>query len=174
MGERQAGLVMKGTAMEVEAIVFEPSDWVPNNQRLPVLHYQVQLDDGDDFETLFARNGWGGIWTDGVFDYQHYHAGAHEVLGVKSGTATLLIGGPDGRRVVVSSGDCLLLPGGTGHQNLGSSEDFQVVGAYPAGQQADIQRSVATEEMLQKIASLPLPETDPVHGSSGGLVEKWG
>jgi len=160
--------------MKVEEIVFEPSDWVPNNQRLPVLLYQVRLDDGDDFETLFARNGWSGIWTDGVFDYQHYHTGAHEVLGVKSGTAALLIGGPDGRRFVVSSGDCLILPAGTGHQNLGSSEDFQVVGAYPPGQHADIERSTATAEMLQKIASLPLPATDPVHGSSGGLLETWG
>lgn len=159
--------------MKVEAIVFEPSYWVPNNQRLPVLHYRVRLDAGDDFETLFARNGWAGIWTDGVFNYQHYHTGAHEVLGVKRGTANLLIGGPDGRQFEVSSGDCLILPAGTGHQNLGSSEDFQVVGAYPPDQQADIQRSAATPEMLQKIASLPQPLTDPVHGSPGALLETW-
>jgi uncharacterized protein YjlB len=159
--------------MEVEAIMFEPSEWVPNNQRLAVLHYKTPLDNGDDFETLFARNGWSGIWTDGVFDYQHYHTGAHEVLGVKSGTATLLIGGPDGRKFEVSSGNCLILPAGTGHQNLGSSKDFQIVGAYPPGQHADIQRSAATAEMLKKIASVPLPSTDPVHGSSSELLEHW-
>ncbi|WP_421577418.1 cupin [Shinella sp. M31] len=159
--------------MEAKAILFKPSGWVPNNQRLPVLHYQIRLADSEDLETLFAKNGWSGIWTNGVFDYQHYHSGAHEVLGVKSGTATLLIGGPDGYCFRVSSGDCLILPAGTGHQNLGSSEDFRVVGAYPQGQHADIQRSAAAAEMLQKIASVPLPSTDPIHGSSGALLEKW-
>ncbi len=148
--------------MDVEAIVFEPSGWVPNNQRLPVLRYRVDLAGAGEFEAMFAKNGWSGIWTNGVFDYQHYHTGAHEVLGIKRGTAILLIGGPEGQKFGVSPGDCLILPAGTGHKNLGSSQDFQVVGAYPPGQHADIQRSAASEEMLCKIASLPLPLTDPV------------
>ncbi len=159
--------------MLVDTRMFEPSAWVPNNQRLPVLRYNIDLADGEAFDKLFAKNGWFGIWTDGVFDYQHYHTGAHEVLGVKSGTATLLIGGPDGQEIRVAPGDCLILPAGTGHQNLGSSKDFAVVGAYPPEQHADIQRLAATEEMLSTIASLPLPRTDPVHGASGALLKKW-
>ena len=159
--------------MTVETIMFKPSDWVPNNQRLPVLWHEAVLPGGEEFEAVFAENGWSGIWKDGVFDFQHYHTGAHEVLGVKRGTATLLIGGPSGLQFKVSRGDCLILPAGTGHQNLGSSEDFQVVGAYPPGQQADIQRSAATDAMLLTIASLPLPLTDPIQGSRGTLLDEW-
>lgn len=159
--------------MDVDTTFFEPSDWVPNNQRLPVLRYNVDLSEGESFETLFAKNGWSGIWTDGVFDYQHYHTGAHEVLGVKNGAATLLIGGPGGQEFRVAQGDCLILPAGTGHKNLGSSNDFAVIGAYPPGQHADIQTSAADAEMLSTIASLPLPRTDPVLGAAGPLVKEW-
>jgi len=159
--------------MHVDTQMFEPSDWVPNNQRLPVLRYNIDLEDGDRFEMLFAKNRWSGIWTNGVFDYQHYHTGAHEVLGVKNGSATLLIGGPEGQEFRVVRGDCLVLPAGTGHQNLGSSKDFAVVGAYPPGQHADIQRSRATEKMRSTISALPLPKTDPVQGSAGALLKEW-
>ncbi|WP_075293150.1 cupin [Pararhizobium arenae] len=159
--------------MGVGRTVFEPSHWVPNNQRLPVLHYKVDLSDGKSFEALFVKDGWSGIWTDGVFDFQHYHTGAHEVLGVRSGSATLLIGGPDGRKFMVAKGGCLILPAGTGHKNLGSSSKFEVVGAYPPGQHADIQRSAANNEMLSAIKALPLPQTDPVLGAAGALVKEW-
>lgn len=144
-----------------------------NNQRLPVLRYRVDVADAEEFDALFAKYGWSRIWTSGVFDYQHYHTGAHEVLGVKRGSAYLLIGGPEGKEFSVSPGDCFVLPAGTGHKDLGCSHDFQVIGAYPPGQHADIQRSAPTEEMLSKIASLPLPRTDPVQGISGVLLDKW-
>jgi uncharacterized protein YjlB len=164
-----------GIQMHVEATIFEPSDWVPNNQRLPVLLYKGLVDDDGpcDFEDRFAASGWTGIWTNGVFDYQHYHAGAHEVLGVARGSATLLIGGPGGQAIKVAAGDCLVLPAGTGHQNLGCTSDFQVVGAYPKGQHADIQTSAASSDMLAKIASVPLPHSDPVQGPSGFLIKRW-
>ncbi|MEF0941567.1 cupin [Rhizobium sp. BR 362] len=162
--------------MKIEKIFFQPSDWVPNNQQRPVLVYRSALPNGAspaDFEGIFAANEWSGIWKNGVFDYQHYHSGAHEVLGIGCGSATLLIGGPGGQPIKVSMGDCLILPAGTGHRNLGCSSDFEVVGAYPKGQYADIQTAAATRDMLAKIASLPVPDTDPIHGSSGGLLESW-
>ncbi len=162
--------------MEIEKITFPLSGWVPNNQRLPVLIYRDALEDGSSsarFRHLFAENRWTGIWTNGVFDYQHYHSGAHEVLGIGKGSATLLIGGPEGQSLKVTQGDCLVLPAGTGHKNLGSSPDFEVVGAYPHGQHADIRTQAATSEMLVRISSLPVPETDPGLGSSGGIVELW-
>jgi len=74
--------------MNIEEIVFQPSDWVPNNQRFPVLIYRGALPTGGssaDFGSLFAANGWTGVWKNGVFEYQHYHSGAHEVLGVGRG-----------------------------------------------------------------------------------------
>ena len=161
--------------MRLETISFEPSDWGPNNPRLPVLLYSGVFTDGEriDFKTRFAANGWTDIWTNGVFDYQHYHSGAHEVLGIASGSATLLIGGPGGRTLEVAARDCLVLPAGTGHQNLGCTADFQVIGAYPKGQHADIQTAAASSEMLSKISSVPLPDTDPVQGASGFLIDKW-
>ncbi|ANM13327.1 cupin [Rhizobium leguminosarum bv. trifolii] len=161
--------------METETIIFQPSDWVPNNPRLPVLLYRglVANDGAIDFQGRFAANGWTGIWANGVFDYQHFHSGAHEVLGIARGTATLLIGGPDGQALAVAAGDCLVLPAGTGHQNLGCSADFRVIGAYPDGQDADIQTSAASSDMLSKISAVPLPATDPVEGSSGFLIEAW-
>lgn len=161
--------------MNVERVIFQSSAWVPNNQNLPVLIYQAALQalDWQDFETTFAANGWTGLWRDGVFDFQHYHSGAHEVLGVAKGSAKLLIGGPDGRTFHVVQGDCLILPAGTGHQNLGASPDFQVVGAYPKVQYADVQTAAPTQAMQATISSLPIPHTDPVFGSDCGLLEHW-
>lgn len=162
--------------MELEKIIFPASGWVPNNQSLAVLVYKDALSSkafSDVFEKMFAANGWTGIWRNGVFDYQHYHSGAHEVLGVDQGNATLLLGGPDGRAIEVVKGDCLILPAGTGHMNLGSSPDFEVVGAYPVGQRADIQIAPPSPEMLSRISGLPVPDTDPVQGTSGPLTTAW-
>ncbi|EGL65449.1 hypothetical protein AGRO_1833 [Agrobacterium sp. ATCC 31749] len=161
--------------MRTETHIFDAGDQIPNNQSFPVIIYRQVNSQPDTaaFEALFSRNGWTGIWRNGVFDYHHYHSGAHEVLGVGRGQATLQIGGADGRTLEVTQGDCLILPAGTGHMRLKSSADFQVVGAYPPGQQADIQTSAPTEEMRARIKSLPKPETDPVNGVSGGLVELW-
>lgn len=77
--------------MSIEQIVFHPSDWVPNNPTLPVLIYRRAIFDAtsSDFEEAFSENGWTGIWKNGVFDYQHYHSGAHEVLGVGSGSSAV-------------------------------------------------------------------------------------
>lgn len=161
--------------MKVDHFTLAPSDWVPNHATLPVLLYsQIGTDmDSSAFEDMFHENGWTGIWRNGVFAYHHYHSGAHEVLGVGRGEAKLQIGGPDGKILDVRQGDCLLLPAGTGHKRLESSSDFQVVGAYPPGQEADIQREEPTKEMLALIRSLPFPATDPVLKTSGGLTELW-
>ncbi|MDH7807960.1 MULTISPECIES: cupin [unclassified Rhizobium] len=161
--------------MKVEKITFDPSCRIPNNQTFPVIIYRQVGSPFDSaaFEALFARNGWRGIWRNGVFAYHHYHSGAHEVLGVGGGEATLQIGGPDGQTLHVTQGDCLVLPAGTGHMKLKSSAHFQVVGAYPPGQEADIQTSAPTSAMLAQIKSLPKPTTDPVHGASGGLIDLW-
>ncbi|KQV31820.1 hypothetical protein [Rhizobium sp. Root1204] len=162
--------------MEFEKIIFPASGWVPNNPRLPVLIYKNALPNkpsSDGFEELFEIKQWTGIWRNGVFDYQHYHSDAHEVLGVGQGNATLLIGGPDGRAIEVVPGNCLILPAGTGHMNLGSSPDFEVVGAYPVGQRADIQIAPPSPEMLSRISGLRLPDTDPVQGPSGPLIKAW-
>ena len=161
--------------MNVEHFRLLKSDWVPNNMNFPVIVYrQIGQDiDSAAFEKMFSENGWTGLWRDGIFEYHHYHSGAHEVLGIGRGRAKLQIGGPDGTVLEVSQADCLILPAGTGHKKLESSPNFQVVGAYPPGQQADIQRSVPTGNMLTTIRTLPTPSTDPVEGALGILLELW-
>jgi uncharacterized protein YjlB len=113
---------------------FEDAGGFPN-PRLPVLLYQ-DVGDADPAEActeLSARNGWLGAWTDGVFPFHHFHSTAHEVLGIVAGTATVILGGPDGRGFHVGRSDVLVLPAGTGHCNAGSSADLLVVGANPNG-----------------------------------------
>lgn len=99
--------------MDVERIFLQPSDWVPNNPKLPALLYLSAVDPMDaalGFVQVFAKNGWEGIRRNGVFDYHHYHSTAHEVLGVASGVADLLVAGQSGFEVTVRSGDALALP----------------------------------------------------------------
>ena len=163
--------------MQPETVYFERSEWVPNNPKLAVLIYKSLPLAGDDpasvFEDRFERNGWQGIWRNGVFSYQHYHTHAHEVLGIAAGTARLLIGGPTGKEIDVAAGDCLVLPAGTGHCRLAASGDFLVVGAYPPGQHADICTEESGEKGLKAIAAVALPEIDPVDGKDGALRSLW-
>ena len=163
--------------MKPQTFLLMPSGTMPNNQVLPVLLYRKAVHGDQDlvaaFETQFARNGWRGSWRNGVYDYHHYHTHAHEVLGIASGEARLMIGGPDALTLDVRAGDCLVLPAGTGHCRLSASRDFLVVGAYPPGQQADIKTGKASDHDLAAISACPLPENDPVDAGGGELRKRW-
>ena len=95
--------------MRLETWHAPPGDTIPNHPSFPVLIYRGV--DAPDFHALFAENGWGGSWTDGVFDFHHFHSTSHEVLGVAAGDATIELGGPQGSSFEVSAGDVLVLPG---------------------------------------------------------------
>jgi uncharacterized protein YjlB len=82
-------------------------------------------------ERAFAANRWPPRWRDGVHPFHHFHANTHEVLGVASGTATVLFGGPNGRELTVAAGDVVAIPAGIGHCNIRQSDDLLMVGAYP-------------------------------------------
>ena len=155
---------------------FEDAGAFPNS-RLPVLVYHdvEGARAPRDCEGLFARNGWLGAWVDGIFSSHHFHSTAHEVLGIVRGSASLILGGPGGRRFEVVRGDVLVLPAGTGHCNAGSSADLLVVGAYPKGTSWDLRRGDPAErdEVLANIEAVPLPDTDPVHGPNGPLTDIW-
>ncbi len=162
---------------DVETHQFEDDGAFPNS-RLPVLVFHDVADalDASRCEALFARNGWLGAWRDGIFSFHHFHSTAHEALGVVSGSAAVVLGGPSvGRQVEVQAGDVLVLPAGTGHFNAGSSRDFMVIGAYPNGMSWDMRRGEPAEhdEVLQNISAVPLPDADPVQGEHGTLRRLW-
>ncbi|MBB4184506.1 cupin domain-containing protein [Sinorhizobium terangae] len=163
--------------MHVDDLMFAESEGIPNNPHLPVLVYHAAVDVSGDgatrIEDRFHANGWRGVWRDGVFDFQHYHTRAHEVLAVARGKARLLIGGPAGKELEVMAGDVLVLPAGTGHCRIAASADFLVIGGYPPGQHADIQRGPVSNADRQAIASVPLPQFDPVFGTDGPVVTLW-
>ena len=153
-------------------LTLPPGETMPNN-RLPVLIYADALAGGGTFDRLFADNGWGGIWHNGIYDFDHYHSNAHEVLGIARGTATVQLGGDSGHAVEVGPGDVLVLPAGTGHRRMRSSGDLLVVGAYPPGQEHyDICRDRTPEAEL-RITKVALPRSDPVGGADGALPRLW-
>jgi uncharacterized protein YjlB len=167
-------------AAKVAVHLFEDDGAIPNNPKLPFLIYEGALElEGADpaaaCERLFAANGWGGSWRDGIYGFPHYHSTAHEVLGVCRGKASVRLGGGTGIETTVRAGDVVVIPAGGGHQNLGSSPDFLVVGAYPAGREWDVCRGRPEERprALENIARVPLPDADPLYGARGPLVEHW-
>ncbi|NQD79389.1 cupin domain-containing protein [Pseudomonas sp. CrR14] len=153
----------------VERLLLTRNDWMPNNNSHPVRLYRQALKDKGlpdpaGTQQLFKAHGWPAQWVDGIYDYHHYHSNAHEVLGVIQGHARIMVGGPGGQELSVQAGDVLVLPAGTGHCNLGSSEDFLVVGGYPYSQEPDLCRAAPTAEQQRAIEQTPYPSSDPVLG----------
>lgn len=165
-------------AAEVTRHLLTDDGTFPNNGALPLLVYPGAFGgeggDPDAIEARFAANGWPPAWRFGVFDFHHYHSTAHEVLGVFAGSARLLVGGPEGIEVAAAAGDAIVIPAGVAHKCL-ASRGFRVVGAYPQGQDFDMNRGEPDERPAadRHIAAVPLPRADPVFGTDGPLFAAW-
>lgn len=171
--------VRSGDAGSVETFHCPRDGAVPNNPALPVVVMNGAIRPGAGPEAimdLFRANGWGGVWHYTVFDYHHYHPDAHEVLAVASGWADIQLGGPTGDIHRVTEGDVLVLPAGVGHCRIDAGEGFAVCGGYPAGQEGPaILRAESPPEadVVARIAAVARPQTDPIHGASGPLLDAW-
>jgi uncharacterized protein YjlB len=159
---------------------FFADDGLIPNSPMPFLVYKGAVDVAgghpeETIEALFGANGWGAMWRNGIYDFAHYHATVHEVLGIARGHAKVRFGGEKGEVLEIAAGDVAVLPAGTGHQCMSSSPDFSVVGAYPPGPPMDlVQPSKEAHAKAQKsIPRVVVPETDPVRGRDGPLVTLW-
>jgi len=157
-----------------------PFGAIPNHPRWPLLVYPgaVAIEGADPaaaFEALFGRNRWPPAWRNGVFPFHHFHTNAHEALGVYSGEVTVQFGGGSGLTLIARPGDVIVLPAGTGHKKLSSRGALGIVGAYPAGQHADMCTPLLSNARCsaEAVASVPLPECDPVYGADGPLFAHW-
>lgn len=157
-----------------------PSGAIPNHPHWPLLLYPsaVAIEGSDPaaaFEALFERNRWPAAWRNGVHPFHHFHSTAHESLGIYSGEVTVQFGGEGGVVVTARPGDVIVLPAGTGHKKLSSRGSLGVVGAYPAGQHADMNTLPLSnaDRAAAAVLRVALPERDPVYGASGPLFEHW-
>ncbi|KXJ91656.1 hypothetical protein Micbo1qcDRAFT_223794 [Microdochium bolleyi] len=178
----------------VECYFTQPSPDVPNN-RLPVLIYRNVLPRPLTEETATAclsSHKWEKRGTWGHISIRHFHPNSHECYGVFQGSSTLLIGAIDtdvgrGCQVSLQAGDVIVLPAGTAHSSLSSSDDYRYIGVYPnvlAGRAHDAVCKGCpkwTNEVgdnpahsfKETVRRVGFPEEDPVYGIDGPLMRLW-
>ncbi|WP_235041482.1 cupin domain-containing protein [Vreelandella profundi] len=149
------------------------------NSPLPVLIYRQVIDisdaeeRADAFEAMFERHGWTPAWRYHLYDFDHFHSTAHEVLGIFRGQALARLGGPNGSELMLYAGDVLVLPAGIAHACVESDNDFCMVGAYPPGQYPEIERGDPAQlaAAQARVAYVALPKESPI---GGPLASLWG
>ncbi len=164
----------------VEAFILTDDGVFPNNRTLPLLIYKKALnteipDLVSHVQAIFADHHWGSSWVDGIYDFHHYHSTSHEVLAVCSGQVRVLFGGEHGIEHTFPAGDVVVIPAGVAHKNLGAEGNSVIVGAYPRGRKYDMCYGKREERPAadRNIVSVPLPESDPLYGPDGPLMEHW-
>lgn len=154
----------------------------PNNVLCPLLVYRKALHlpatdtaVAKNVMELLESNGWTNGWENGIYDYHHYHSTAHEVLALIKGSARVQFGGPSGISLLLEPGDVVVIPAGVAHKNISGHNDFSCVGAYPDGQQYDMNYGRHGERPAadHTIRNLPIPATDPIYGVNGPLIKNW-
>jgi uncharacterized protein YjlB len=152
------------------------------NSKLPVLIYQKVLNLPNPkkkavltIRKIFSRNGWSNSWSNGIYDFHHYHSNTHECMAICFGKADVILGGPKGKKIKLEQGDLIILPAGVGHKCVKASEDFMCVGAYPQGKDYDtnLGKKIELEKALSNIKNLSQPSEDPIFGKLGFLKTYW-
>jgi uncharacterized protein YjlB len=161
----------------IKTYFFENDGTIPNSY-LPVIFYSNICESVDCavwFEAKFKENNWTNNWRDIVLPYDHFHSNTHEVLAVSKGTVKLKIGGENGIIIEAAKGDVIILPAGVGHYSASEHSDYQIVGGYPNGLVWDMctDLKLQAEQILQNIKAVKLPETDPIFGKKGPVLEFW-
>ncbi|GAB7353934.1 hypothetical protein MBLNU459_g4541t2 [Dothideomycetes sp. NU459] len=169
-----------------ETYSLTPTLFVPNSV-LPVLVYRNVLPlphDQRSAKQALEKNGWiqGGVFAH--YPTHHYHSVTHECYAVFRGSSHFLLGkGPldgddHGVEVDLHAGDIIVQPAGVAHCCLESTDDFAYIGVYPKGSphwdnnfcKADEQETVEKASVARKV---PIPDSDPIFGFGGPLVQLW-
>ncbi len=163
--------------IDILAHYFDNDGFIPNN-KLPVLIYKnvLQRVKIKDFAFTFIQNGWANNWQDIILPYDHFHSNTHEVLGLTSGQAQLKLGGKNGKIIRVKAGDVIIIPAGVGHHSIDTSNDYQFVGGYPNGADWNLMVGLTDANrtsIIDQIAQIPIPDTDPIFGVDGPLSTYW-
>ncbi|CAG8959724.1 hypothetical protein HYFRA_00001630 [Hymenoscyphus fraxineus] len=168
-------------------LIKKSTSYVPNSP-FPVLIYRSALPPNPNVKSTcdtIVPNNWlnGGVFSH--YPAHHYHSVTHECYAVFRGHSQLLLGrGPldpesaDDTLVELEARDVIVIPAGVAHCNIKSSEDYGYVGLYPKGSphydnnfcKAD------TDETLEKTKNaraVPIPNSDPIYGLGGILVDIW-
>ncbi len=169
------------TNPEITDLILKPNRHFPNST-LPLLIYRNAISLGkqknrsaEKMQTLFHKHNWKNAWRNGIYSFHHYHSNTHECLGICSGKARVIFGGPGGKSLQLEKGDVVIIPAGVAHKCSSASTDFFCVGAYPEGKQYDINLGTHQELVKAKprLAKLAKPALDPLFGKEGFLKTFW-
>lgn len=159
--------------------IIQKNHFFPNNSRIPFMVYKQAIHFTDQsaeaIQAFLKQNHWINSWVDGIYNYDHYHSNTHEALIIIVGTCTVQIGGEDGKCYDIGIGDVVIFPAGVAHKNIGSSDDFKCIGAYPVDLDYDMKFGFADEhpKVDENIKKVALPKCDPVFGKNGLLFDYW-
>ena len=152
----------------------------PNNGLLPLLIYRGVFriraeNETDTVMEILETNSWTDSWVNGIYDYHHYHSTAHEVLVTLQGSCNVQFGGPEGITLTLEKGDAAIIPAGVSHKKIDDADGFRCLGAYPEGQQYDMNYGKSEERPRadENIKKVPMPENDPLYGNDGPLIKNW-
>lgn len=151
----------------------------PNNSHYPFLIYKKAFIFSDEtpkmVQNFLESNQWCNSWVNSIYDFDHYHSSTHEVLVIFKGCCEVLIGGPGGETFRIEQGDVIIFPAGVSHKNMGSSDDFKTIGAYPFNLEYDMNYGKESEhpKVDENIKAVGLPNCDPIFGKDGILFQYW-